>query len=61
MARKTKKRRTRKEWTKDDLRSLKQYSRERVPVKKVARLLKRTEGALRTKAFNMGISLGHQR
>jgi hypothetical protein len=53
--------RTRKEWTKDDLRSLKQYSREKLPVKKISRLLRRTEGALRTKAHDMGIALGHRR
>jgi hypothetical protein len=50
MAKKTK--RTRKEWTKNDLRSLKQYSREKLSVKKISRLLKRTEGALRTKAHS---------
>jgi hypothetical protein len=59
MAKKTK--RARKEWTKDDLRSLKQYSREKLPVKKISRLLSRTEGALRTKAHTMGIALGHRR
>ena len=59
MAKRT--RRTRKEWTKDDLRSLKQYSREKLPVKKISRLLRRTEAALRTKAHDMGIALGHRR
>jgi len=58
MAKKTK--RTRKEWTKNDLRSLKQYSREKLSVKKISRLLKRTEGALRTKAHSMGLALGHR-
>jgi len=59
MAKRT--RRTRKEWTKDDLRSLKQYSREKLPVKKISRLLRRTEAALRTKAHDFGIALGHRR
>jgi hypothetical protein len=49
---------TRKEWTKNDLRSLKQYSREKLSVKKISRQLKRTEGALRTKAHGMGLALG---
>jgi hypothetical protein len=30
-------------------------------VKKISRLLKRTEGALRTKAHSMGLALGHRR
>jgi hypothetical protein len=59
MAKKTK--RTRKEWTKDDLRFLRQYSREKLPVKKISRLLKRSETALRTKAHTMGLALGHRR
>jgi hypothetical protein len=59
MAKKTK--RTRKEWTQNDLRSLKQYSRQKLSVKKISRLLKRTEGALRTKAHSMGLALGHRR
>jgi hypothetical protein len=53
--------RTRKEWTKGDLQLLKQYSRKKLPVKKISRLLRRTEGALRTKAHDMGIPLGHRR
>jgi hypothetical protein len=53
--------RTRKEWTKGDLKSLKQYSREKLPVKKISKLLRRSEVALRTKAHDMGIALGHRR
>jgi hypothetical protein len=60
MARKTKKRRTRKIWTKEDLRAFKQCSRDKVPVKRIARMLKRSEGSLRQKASHMGIPLGHR-
>jgi hypothetical protein len=33
----------------------------RTPVKKIARLTKRSEAALRSKASSMGMRLGHQR
>ena len=56
-----KRKRTRKEWTKGDMQSLKKYSREKLSVKEISRLLKRTQGALRTKAHNLGLALGHRR
>jgi len=52
---------TRKPWTKEDLKLLKKHSRERTPVAALARIFKRTEGALRQKALIVGIGLGHQR
>ena len=58
MAKKTRKR---KLWTDTDLRALKKYSREMLPVRKIEKLLKRTAGTLRQKAYSMGLSLGHQR
>jgi hypothetical protein len=51
----------RREWTKADCRELKMHSKNRTPIKKVARAMKRTEGALRQKALLLGIGLGHQR
>jgi hypothetical protein len=59
MAKKTK--RTRRDWTKTDERELKAYSKAKTPVAKIAKQTKRTEGALRQKAFSLGLSLGHQR
>ncbi|WP_316398756.1 hypothetical protein [Bradyrhizobium sp. 33ap4] len=57
----TKKRVKRREWTKADIRDLKAYSKARTPVVKIAKLTKRTVGALRQKALHLGIGLGHQR
>jgi len=57
-ARKTVKRR---EWTKADLRELKDHSKARTPVVKISKLTKRSVGALRQKALHMGIGLGHRR
>jgi hypothetical protein len=48
-------------WTKDDLRALKAHSKAKTPVVKVAKTLKRTEGAVRQKAKTIGIGLGHRR
>ncbi len=58
---KTAKRRIRKEWTKDDVRDLKTHSRAKTPVAKISKAMKRTIGALRQKAYSLGLSLGHQR
>ena len=54
------KRAAHREWTKDNVRELKQHSRAKTPVVKIAKLTKRSEGALRKKAFELGISLGHR-
>jgi NADH:ubiquinone oxidoreductase subunit len=51
----------RREWTKADLRDLKAHSKARTPVNKISKATKRTAGALRAKAFQLGIGLGHQR
>ena len=48
-------------WTKDDVRELKAHSKAKTPVAKVAKALKRTEGAVRQKAKAIGIGLGHRR
>ena len=51
----------RREWTKADLRELKDHSKARTPVVKIAKLTKRSVGALRQKALHIGIGLGHRR
>jgi len=48
-------------WTKGDVRELRAHSKARTPVAKVAKALKRTEGAVRQKAKSIGIGLGHRR
>ena len=58
MAKKTVKRRGR---TKDDVRELKSLARQKTPAPKIARKLKRTEGAIRQKALALGISLNSRR
>ena len=60
MAKKTKKR-VRRPYTKADEKELRVHSKARTPLAKIAKLTKRTEGALRAKAFKLGIGLGHQR
>ncbi len=54
MAKKASKRR---EWTKDDVRSLKSMAKSKTPAGKIAKSLKRTVGATRQKAFSLGVSL----
>jgi hypothetical protein len=58
-----KKRKTRpyKVWTAGDLKALRQYAREMVPVKKIAKMMKRTEATIRMKAYQLGFSVGHRR
>lgn len=51
----------RREWTAADIKDLKAHSKARTPVAKIAKMTKRTEGALRQKAIVLGIGLGHQR
>jgi hypothetical protein len=48
-------------WTKEDLRDLKGHSKARTPVSKIAKAMKRTEGAVRQKAKAIGLGLGHRR
>ena len=54
MAKKSVKRR---EWTKEHVRELQTLARRKTPALKIARALKRTEGATRQKAWSLGISL----
>jgi len=48
-----------KAWTRADIAALKKYSKQRLPVARIAKLMKRTVATLRTKAFSLGLSLGH--
>ena len=47
-------------WTKKDDAEMRKHSRGKTRAAKVAKLLKRTESAVRQRAFSLGISLGHQ-
>ena len=59
---KTKKRRSKRvSWTRAHVAELRRYSKDKVRVKKISRLMKRTVGALRAKAGKVGIRLGHRR
>jgi hypothetical protein len=55
------KKRARREWTAADLKALKSHSKQRTPVLKISKEMKRTVGALRVKAHQLGLGLGHQR
>jgi hypothetical protein len=55
------KKRVRREYTKAEEQELRAHSKARTPVKKIAKLTKRTVSALRSKASSMGMRLGHQR
>jgi len=61
LAKKSKKKISRREYSKADVRELRAHSKARTPVKKIAKLTKRTVGSLRQKALKLGIRLGHQR
>ena len=54
MAKKVSKRR---EWTPAQVRTLKSLARQKKHAAKIAKALKRTEGATRQKAFTLGLSL----
>jgi hypothetical protein len=60
MAKKAKKR-PYKSWTKNELKELKRHSREKTPVAKIAKAMKRTEATVRMKAYTLGMHLGHRR
>ena len=47
----------RRVWTSVQVRELKTMARKKTPAREIAKSLKRTEGATRQKAFNMGLSL----
>jgi len=47
----------RREWTKEDVRELKNLAKQKTPAPKIGRALKRTEGSIRQKALSLGVSL----
>ena len=55
MAKKAKRRVKRASWTKSNLTELRKYSKDKLPVAKISKLMKRTPGALRQKARVLGI------
>ncbi|GLR90647.1 hypothetical protein [Bradyrhizobium iriomotense] len=61
MAKKTKKKVVRREYTRADIKELRAHSKAKTPVAKIAKLTKRSVGSLRQKALKLGISLGHRR
>jgi NADH:ubiquinone oxidoreductase subunit len=54
MPKKTTKRRA---WTTQHVNTLKSMAKKKMPAGRIAKTLKRTEGATRQKAFSMGLSL----
>jgi hypothetical protein len=54
MAKRAKKRRA---WTSGEVRDLKSMAKRKTPASRIAKKLKRTEGATRQKAFSIGLSL----
>jgi hypothetical protein len=54
MAKRAKKRRA---WTSGEVRELKTMAKRKTPASRIAKKLKRTEGATRQKAFSIGLSL----
>lgn len=53
MAKRTK----RRAWTSAEVRELKTMAKRKTPASRIAKKLKRTEGATRQKAFSIGLSL----
>jgi hypothetical protein len=47
----------RRAWAASDVREMKRLAKKKTPASKIARSLKRTEGATRQKAFSIGLSL----
>ena len=47
----------RRAWTSVQVREFKSLAKKKVPSKKIAKSLKRSEGATRQKAFSIGLSL----
>jgi hypothetical protein len=64
MAKKSKRvdgRSKRRAWTNQNVKELRAHSRAKTPVAKISKLTKRTVGALRMKAMDLGLPLGHRR
>lgn len=61
MAKKAKKKLVRREYTKEDEKTLRAHSKAQTPLEQIAKEMKRTGGSLRQKAIKLGIPLGHRR
>jgi hypothetical protein len=61
VAKKTKRRVKRVSWTRAHIAELRKYSKDKLPVAKISKLMKRTVGALRQKARGLEIGIGHRR
>lgn len=61
MAKKAKKSAKKAVKKKSTRKALKAHSKDRTPVAKIVKQMKRTEGSLRQKAQKLGIGLGHQK
>ena len=48
-------------WSKENIRDLKMHSKSKTPVVKIAKLMKRSEGAIRQRALALNIGIGHRR
>ena len=48
-------------WTKAMHAELRKHSKTKTPVARIAKVMKRSAGALRQQAFILGIGLGHRR
>lgn len=60
-AAKSKKRATRESWSKQHLADLKKHSKAKTAVDAIAKAMGRSAGALRQKAYALGLPLGHRR
>jgi hypothetical protein len=61
LAKRSKKKIVRREYTKADVKELRAHSKARTPLAKIMKLTERTEGSLRQKALKLGLRLGHRR
>jgi len=61
VAKKTRKKLVRREYTKADEKELRMHSKAKTPLAELSKLTKRTVGSLRQKAMRLGIKLGHRR
>jgi hypothetical protein len=50
-------RKVRRDWSKTDLSTLKTMARQKTPARRIGAKLKRSEGAVRQKAYAVGLSL----
>jgi hypothetical protein len=48
-------------WTRADVAELRKYAKEKLPVARISKLMKRSAGALRQKAYSLNIRIGHRR